>query len=196
MSNPIEVALAKMTSIESDLREALKIGPNESDTRLKVLDRILFEVLEWKHEAVFTEPPTESGYIDYLLTVGEKRSALVVEAKRAGRLKSPSKSEKPTNVSLLGPITKPFEPGIRQAKSYASENGVAVAVVTDGESWLFFRASRTDGKKPLDGKGIFFPSMSSVMENFARFYELLSPTAVLDRRQLAHLVEAEGLTVG
>jgi hypothetical protein len=48
--------------LKPQIESALKGEPNESDTRLKVLDRFLFEVMEWKHEAVFTEPPTASGY--------------------------------------------------------------------------------------------------------------------------------------
>lgn len=54
-------AFERLKALEANIRSALAEGPNESDTRLKALDRILFEVLGWKHEAVFTEPPTESG---------------------------------------------------------------------------------------------------------------------------------------
>ena len=85
--------------------------------------------------------------------------------------------------------------GIRQAMMYALENGVAVAAVTDGNTWLFSKASRTDGKKPLDGKGVLFPSLEAVFANFAKFAELLGPVPVVERRHIAHLNEAEGLTV-
>jgi hypothetical protein len=64
MSNPIDQAYDRLLKIRSEIESALVIGTNEADTRLKVLDRFLFEVLEWNHEAVFTEPPTASGYID------------------------------------------------------------------------------------------------------------------------------------
>jgi hypothetical protein len=160
-----------------------------------VLDRILFEVLARKYEAVFTEPPTVSGYIDYLLTIGERRGAMIIEAKKVGLLKPASKSNELMHVALSGPVVKPLLPGINQAMRYAMENGVAVAAVTDGSTWLFFKASRIDGKPPLAGKGVLFPSLKTVAENFAKFAELLGPAAVIDRRHLAHLNEAEGLTV-
>jgi hypothetical protein len=67
--------------------------------------------------------------------------------------------------------------------------------VTDGNTWLFFKASRTDGKKPLEGKGVLFPSLETVFANFAKFAELLGPVPVIERRHIAHLNEAEGLTV-
>ena len=84
MTNPIDSAHERLSYLQSKIDIFLLTQPNESDTRLKILDRILFEVLNWKHDAVFTEPPTESGYIDYLLTTGERRGVLVIEAKRAG----------------------------------------------------------------------------------------------------------------
>jgi len=82
MSNSIDPAFERFLHIERDLASAIEVGSNESDTRLKILDRLLFEVLGWKYEAVFTEPPTASGYIDYLLTAGERRGAMVVEGSR------------------------------------------------------------------------------------------------------------------
>jgi hypothetical protein len=76
MANSIDAAYARFLKLQPEIETALKHKPNESDTRLKVLDRFLFNILEWKQEAVFTEPPTASGYIDYLLTIGERRGAI------------------------------------------------------------------------------------------------------------------------
>jgi len=124
------------SNLKPDIESALRGEPNESDTRLKVLDRFLFEVLEWKYEAVFTEPPTASGYIDYLLTIGERRGAMVIEAKRFGLLQPATKSDEVMYVSLSGPVVKPLLSGIKQAMNYALENGVSVAAVTDGNTIL------------------------------------------------------------
>jgi hypothetical protein len=77
MVNSVDPAYERFLKLKSEIEAALQAKPNESDTRLKVLDRFLFEVLEWKQEAVFTEPATASGYIDYLLTIGERRGAMV-----------------------------------------------------------------------------------------------------------------------
>ena len=69
MTNAIEHAHERLSALQSEIEACFLGHPNESDTRLKVLDRILFEVLNWQHEAVFTEPHTDSGYIDYLLSL-------------------------------------------------------------------------------------------------------------------------------
>lgn len=160
MNYSIDAAFERLNALESELRSGLKAGQNEADTRLKVLDRVLFEVLGWKHDPVLVEPYTESGFIDYLLTIGERRGAMVIEAKRVGKLAPDTKSNELMSVALNGPVVKPLMEGIKQAMIYALENGVAVAAVTDGNTWLFFKASRTDGKKPLQGKGILFPSLT------------------------------------
>lgn len=195
MANSIDPAFERFLKLKPEIESALAVKPNESDTRLKVLDRFLFEILEWKHEAVFTEPPTASGYIDYLLTIGERRGAMVIEAKRSGLLRPATKGDEVMHVALSGPVVKPLLPGIKQAMTYATENGVSVAAVTDGNTWLFFKASRTDGTPPMSGKGVLFPGLKAVENNFAKFVELLNVGALLERHHLAHLNEAEGLVI-
>lgn len=195
MSNPIDQAFERLKTIEGEIRVALAELPNESDTRLKALDRMLFEVFLWDRDAVFTEPHSGSGYIDYLLTVGEKRNALIIEAKRAGKLLPDSKSNALTIVNLAGPVAKPLLPAIKQALGYANEKGVAVAAVTDGETWLFFKASRGDGTPPLEGRGILFPNWNAIKDKFTVFFELVSSASIVDRRHLAHLNDAEGLSI-
>ena len=195
MTNSIDAAYERLSDLRPAIEAAFENKPNESDTRLKVLDRFLFEVLNWKHEAVFTEPTTASGYIDYLLTIGEQRGALVIEAKRSGLLRPVVKGHEVMSIALSGPVARPLLEGIKQALRYALENGVSVAAVSDGNTWLFFKASRTDGKPPLQGKGILFPDITSVTMNFAKFAELLNVDAIVSRHHLAHLNEAEGVTV-
>ncbi len=99
------------------------------------------------------------------------------------------------HVALTGPVVKPLLDGIKQAMTYAMEQGVAVACVTDGNTWLFFKASRTDGKKPIEGKGVLFTDLDAVVANFAKFAELLGSGAIVNRLHLAHLNEAEGLRI-
>ncbi|MER8389056.1 ATP-binding protein [Mesorhizobium sp. M1380] len=194
MSNPVDAAYERLLTLAGEFRSVISGGVNESDTRLKILDRFLFEVLDWKHGDVFTEPTSAAGYIDYLLTLGG-RNAIVVEAKRAGLLTPVTKGSQVVNASLKGAVVKPLLPGIRQAMGYATDQGAAVAAVTDGNTWLFFKASRTDGKPPMEGKAILFPDLDSVLKNFAKFADLISPASVTSRHHIAHLNEAEGIAI-
>jgi hypothetical protein len=193
--NVADEAYSRLQSIEAEIKAALTTHANEADTRFKIIDRILVEVIGWNREAIFNEPITESGYIDYLVKSSSLRNLFVIEAKRAGLLSPETKAEHKMTISLDGPIAKPMLPGIKQALNYATEQGVPVAVLTDGLTWLFFRASRTDGRPPLKGKAILFPNWKAVSDYFVAFAELLAPNAVLDKRNIAHLNDAEGYTV-
>jgi len=196
MSHLIELAAERLMKLEPEIRAALDAGPNEADTRLKVLDRFLFEILDWQRDnSVLTEPPTKSGYIDYLLRIGENTNAVVVEAKRKGKLQPATKSSDVLYVKLSGPVVRPLLCGIQQAMAYSLEQGVSVACLTDGNTWLFFKASRTDGKRPMDGKGVLFTDLTAVVANIGKFVEMLGRGSIIDRLHLAHLHEAEGLRI-
>lgn len=192
MTNVADEAFERLQMVEADVVAALNSTPNEADTRFRALDRILLDVLGWQRENILTDPPTGSGFIDYLIQTSFGRNLFVIEAKKSGLLAPETKSNDKMTIALDGPVAKPMKDGIRQALAYATEQGVPTAVLTDGKTWLFFRASRTDGRPPLKGKGILFPSWKSVVDYFVPFTELVSPRAVLDKRHLAHLNDAEG----
>ncbi len=67
MSNVSDEPYERLQILEAEILAALKLYPNEADTRFKALDRILIEIMGWPRETISTEPPTESGYIDYLI---------------------------------------------------------------------------------------------------------------------------------
>ena len=95
----------------------------------------------------------------------------------------------------LYPATPHIAHALWNELGYAAEQGVPVACVTDGNTWLFFKASRTDGKKPMDGKGVLFTDLTSVIANMGKFTELLGRGPIVERLHLAHLNDAEGLRI-
>jgi len=64
---------------------------NEANTRLKVIDRIVFEILGWKRSDVEVEEHVsedgESTYADYVLRTA--MTAIVIEAKKVGQSIAP-----------------------------------------------------------------------------------------------------------
>ena len=192
ISEDIDTAFAKFTARKSALAQATSSDLNESDTRFKIIDRLLVEVMGWDYSQISTEPLSSAGYLDYLLSAAARRGAIVIEAKALGLLIPNTASKSRAVLQLTGPVLKPLKAAIDQALSYAAAKGVPFAVATDGTCWLFFKASRTDGTAPLDGKGILFPDLDAIEANFAEFYELLSLSALNSRINLIHLNRAEG----
>ena len=82
-SEPAEKALAKFKSLRPELFRAASDVLNESDTRFKIIDRLLTEVMGWLHDQVSTEPLSTAGYLDDLLSVTGKRGSLVSRRKRS-----------------------------------------------------------------------------------------------------------------
>jgi energy-coupling factor transporter ATP-binding protein EcfA2 len=163
----------------------------EADARLQLIDRILIEVLGWRRENIATEPHTATGYVDYLLSSGE-RNVFVVEAKKTG---SALFSTKVPNYALYkagSPAFADARAGIEQAARYCFEKAVPYAALTNGHSWIGFRAVRTDGILYRDGAAAAFPSLESISHRFAEFYDLFSSYGVVSRLYNIYLDREEG----
>lgn len=166
----------------------------EQDARFQIINRMLTEVLGWEHKNIKTEPHVESGFVDYLLLAGG-RGRFIVEAKRLNKLLIDTKSPKYANYKVSGPALQSAQDGLEQAKRYCLDTAVPFAALTTGLEWIGFWALRTDGKPPTDGKALVFPTLESIRDNFAVFYDLFSCAGVLGNRYQVYIYEAEGLHV-
>lgn len=152
---------------------------SETDTRVKVIDRVLKDVCGWPEPDLSREDHTESGFSDYALKI-RNRISLVVEAKREGvAFRLPNKHTNKT-YSLSGVIvTEPdVKAAIEQVQRYCVEHGARYAIATNGYAWIVFRAVRDDipWRK---GTAWVFPSLQSIRDNLADFLQLLSHESIL-----------------
>lgn len=129
---------------------------NEAQTRYDVIDRLIREVLGWRHGQVDVEEysPTDSkaGYVDYLLRGGD--ATIVVEAKKAGAtFPSPTRKKE---LKLTGSVLNSGEIGaaIKQATQYAETKDADVVVVTNGLCWCFYPRK---GTVPASHATLLFP---------------------------------------
>lgn len=112
---------------------------SEAQTRFDVIDRIIREVLQWKHGQISVEPHTKGerdGYIDYKLCAGDIK--IIVEAKKIGAsFPSPTRRKK---LKLTGPIlgTGGISLALEQAEDYAINEKADIVMVTNGECWCFY----------------------------------------------------------
>ena len=155
---------------------------NEAATRLKVIDSILFDVLGWTRDDVEPEERVsedkKTTWADYVVRTG--MTAFVVEAKKIGA--SFDTIPQSRRVALRGKIMEGELGGaIIQARDYARKLGIPFAVVTNGDAWIIFPASRVDQVSFQDSSAIVFPSIASVLrDDFVEFFETLSRQAVIN----------------
>ena len=183
---------AVLTQIAQEVESGSLDIDNEADTRLKVIDRILTDVLRWPLAQIKPETHTTSGYADYLLISPEGRALCVVEAKREGAVLVDTVASTRLVCGFDSRFIRPAQDGISQAKAYASSTGSTFAILTNGRSWLFYRPVRSDGLAPQRGKIIVYPTFQTIFDNFAEFYELAAYSSVQAKLYALRLSKAEG----
>ena len=176
----VDAALQNARAIYADVSGRISDIETEEDARFQLIDRLLKDVLGWAYEDIKTEPPSESGYTDYLLKHNGK-SVFVVEAKRIGKALVDTRNPSVRNYKISGAAIESALSGIAQAARYCFDHGVSFAAVTTGTTWIAFMPFPGEGQNYKDGTAIIFPSLESVLADFAKFYDLFAKDSVIQK---------------
>lgn len=193
----IDARFKKFCTILNEINDYSNTIFSEQDSRIKIIDRILIEVLGWPFENIMTEPKAGKGYIDYALKIGNSYR-FVLEAKRDGKNFEFDKNYSARAFKLNGPVFKSdyAKDGIDQAIYYCAYKGAELACLSNGREWVIFRGNRLgDGKEMMEGYGFIFSSLDSIKDNFKLFYDLLSFEDVSNFKYRAMFTEVEGQIV-
>lgn len=163
--------------------QSLKLSEaNEAATRLKVVDRVLREVLDWTDNDIDPEEHvSEDGkhtFADYVLRTANV--GVVVETKKVGAsfdLPAVKRKERLNKTFVSGDLGD----AIVQARDYCRGLGIDFAVVTNGDAWIVFPAQRHDQVPFQDSHALVFPSLQSALTaDFQEFRDLLSRDSVIN----------------
>lgn len=172
-------------------RVALDQDGNEAQTRFHVIDEFLTNELDWKKDAIRVEPYIEgAGFADYAF-FSSGRCRAVLEAKKDALELCSVKQTGVAVVALDGSALKGAADGVSQAIGYAARFGSAVGVVTNGRQWIMFLASRSDGKPPNEGLAVVFPTIESILNSWAQFYDFMSEAGLQEHKLATYLRERE-----
>lgn len=171
-----------LNKIIEDANKLSLASANEAETRLKIIDSILFDVLKWTKDDVNVEPRvSEDGhttFADYVIRTAS--TAFIVEAKKIGEAfhtKQFDRRLKLNNNNLEGA----FGDAVIQARDYCRKLSIQFAVVTNGEQWIIFPANRTDQIAFNSSYAIVFNNLQSALkDDYTEFYDLLSRKAVIN----------------
>jgi len=133
------VASERFDAIKSFVSGKDLVSANEAQTRFDVIDRMIREVLDWKHGQISVEEYSKGekeGFVDYLLRQGD--NLIVIEAKKAG-VSFPSPTQK-LKLKLSGSVLGDGEiaKAINQAEQYAVQKRANIVLVTNGLCWCFY----------------------------------------------------------
>lgn len=164
----------------NDFTELLPAQYSEADTRAKLIDVLLRQVLGWPETAIKREPHvTENdGYIDYVLSTA--RPYFIVEAKKNWhRYKLPAlRSRQQYKAGGVLHEDKYLVADMAQARDYAINCGVAFCCLTNGEQFLFFRSQNDSGVPWREHVVILFRDHQEIEDKFTLFFHLFSFAAV------------------
>lgn len=147
----------------------------ESDTRSKLLDALLVQVLGWEERDIKREGYTKEGYYDYLLSVPNFK--FVVEAKKQFNMfKLPTKHR----VVTFGTIQKENSDVLSQIRGYLFEIGLQYGVITNGTQIIIGKLITSDGTPWVSNKCLIFSGLDDIESRFVEFYNCLSKIAVVE----------------
>jgi hypothetical protein len=172
MSN-FDKAFESFKKYQEDSESLIKEQLSESDTRSKVVDLILIQILGWKEFNIRREGHVSSGYFDYIVSLNNFQ--FVIEAKKMfHEFPLPVKGRRHKIKSLY----KQNADVINQIRGYLGDIGLTHGVITNGKQFIISRFINIDGTSWLENDALVFQSIEKIEENFVDFYNLLSYEAI------------------
>lgn len=170
----IEESLEEFEKYKIEYLKYIEKDLSESDTRSKLIDNLLIDVLGWHESDIVREKHVDSGYYDYKISI--PGIVFIVEAKKQFKeFKLPVYHDKTTTKVLL----KENEEVISQIRSYALDEGVPYGVVTNGYQFIILKLINTDGKTWKENLALIFRNIDDINSRFIEFYNSLSKNSVI-----------------
>jgi GTPase SAR1 family protein len=148
---------------------------SESDTRSKLIDKLLIEVLGWDEEDIRREGHVRSGYFDYKVSI--PAIYFIVEAKKQFKeLVLPTNHKR----ALIKSLYIENKDVIDQIQKYSIDEGIQYGVITNGWQFVFLKTINNDGKPWKNNSCLIFNGMLDIENRFIEFYENLSKYSIIN----------------
>lgn len=153
-------------------------GLSESDTRSKVIDYVLINVLGWEEINIKREAYGDNGYYDYKLSI--PGFSFVIEAKKqfVDFTIPQSKSRK----CKLGIFYNENVKVVDQIRGYLDDNGCDVGVITNGKQYIIAKFRNNDGTSWKQNDCIIYNGLVDISEHIIEFWNDLSYECIVQNR--------------
>jgi GTPase SAR1 family protein len=166
---------------------------NEADTRHRVIDFVLHDLLAWPRNRTNVEEYIAPGYADYVLKKANGDVVLFVEAKKEGvffnlpALPNGQTSGYVAIGKLLSDAN--VSAAMKQVRDYCFNDGSEYAAITNGHEWVFFRIFER-GKRWESLKAFVIRDLSFWEREYTKAYNSLSYSAISEDLSLADLLNS------
>ncbi len=148
---------------------------NESDTRSKIIDRILIDILGWEEQDISREGHVDSGFYDYKINIPGFH--LIIEAKRQFLDFTLPQKRKKTSFNLLLSENKEV---ITQIREYLTDTGISYGIITNGKQFLLGKFVNTDGTSWKNNQCLIFDGFEDIENRFIEFHNNLSKECIIE----------------
>lgn len=160
---------------------------SESDTRSKLIDKMLIDVLGWDEVDIVREGHVDSGYFDYKVSIAGL--TLIIEAKRQF-IDFIFPNEKKRKCKL-GTLYKDNKEVIDQIRTYISDCGCNTGIITNGKQYIISKFINTNGTSWKDNKCILYRDFQDIEENFIEFWNTLSKESIIQNKGIKQLYDTD-----
>lgn len=165
---------------------------NEAETRLKVIDFVLRELLAWPLSHVAVEEFIAPGFADYVLKKPNGDDALFIEAKKEGvyfELPLPPTTGETCSYITINKLLSNdnINAAMTQVRTYCLNGGCEYACITNGHEWIFFKIFEK-GKKWETLQAFVIRELAFFYREYTKAYNSLSYVAITERLSLNSLL--------
>lgn len=165
---------------------------NEADTRHKIIDVVLHDVLSWPRNQVACESYINPGYSDYLLRKPSGDPLLFIEAKKEGiYFKLPyafSRDVLARHISVSALLTTTeIKDAMQQVFTYCISEGCEYAAITNGHEWIFFKVFER-GRSWKSMKAFVVSGLHYFCDKYVDAVNIFGYTALTDHASLSNLL--------
>lgn len=148
---------------------------SESDTRSKIIDSILINLLGWDEHDIIREGHIDSGFYDYRLSIAGFN--VIIEAKKQYcEFKIPNLSKKSVKLKSIYEENKSV---FDQIRNYLSDVGCDTGIITNGRQFIIAKLINNNGVSWKDNKCIIFNGLEEIEKNFIEFWNCLSKESII-----------------
>ena len=146
------------------------LNMSESDTRSKLIDTVLIDVLGWNEADIRREGHVDSGYFDYKISIAGL--SLIIEAKRQyNDLKLPNQNKRKCK---LNAIYSSNQDVIDQIRHYLDDCGCDIGIITNGKQYIIAKFINTNGIPWKENNCIVYNGVEDIINNYVEFWNTLS----------------------
>lgn len=171
----IDEAHDAFIKLKSEFDKFISEDISESDTRSKLIDNVLFNILGWNESDVIREGKVDSGYFDYKVSISGFH--FIIEAKRNFKDFIVPKNHKQLKIKSF---LKENEDVIIQIRKYADDHGVNYGVITNGKQYIILKLFNSDGTSWKENPCLIFNGIEDIENRFVEFYETLSKFSIIN----------------